>query len=441
MTKSKRMTGILLVMSLVLAVIVLAACAPSKPATTAPATTTTTPKPGEFLPGVVKLGYAVPMTGSTASLTTQYAEGVMDAASYINDNGGAAGHKVEWVIVDTVYDMSKTLAALKKLKEQDKCMVIGNIHSGVAVMVAQQNDALPAAEKVVLWLSPNPGAEFNVPLQNNYSFANYPSYYILYQDLVKYLKKDVWKGSNPPRIATCIFDNATGQSMYKGTLKGMKDVGWGEPVITTWCEVAATDVSTQMGKIMATNPDFVAIGGTTGNNIAMLKDAKRSGLDKAMFFGIHDLNGNACIQATKPPLGLGDNVYSYNMVANWNDSSDGVKKIKEVNAKYHPNITARDQSYMIFFPNGTMLCEGVANAIKTVGYDKLTSTAIRDGLEQIKNYDFYGMMNKVTVDKTNHYLVWGIQITKRSGDSFSPVSGWLTPSPYTAEEMTPAFWK
>jgi len=442
MAKSKQRTGILLVMSLVLAVIVLAACAPSQPATTTPATTTTTPKPGEFLPGVIKLGYAVPMTGPTASLTTQYAEGVLDAAEYVNSNGGVAGHKVEWVIVDTVYDMSKTLAGLKKLKEQDKCMVIGNIHSGVAIMIAQQNDALPKSEKVVLWISPNPAAEFNVPLQDNYTFTNYPSYFILYRDLVKYIKSDLWKGSGTPKIAYCIFDNATGQSMAKGADVAIKDAGWGEPVLRTWCEVSATDVNTQMTKVKETNPDFVIIGGTTGNNIAMLKDAKRvGGLENAIFLGIHDLAGNACIQATKPPLGLGDNVYTYNMVSNWTDSSEGVKIIKEVNGKLHPDIKTRDQSYMIFFPNGTMLCEGVANAIDKVGYDKLDATAIRDGLEQIRSYDFHGMMSKVNIDKTNHNLVWGMQIVKRSGDSFSPVTEWLTPAPYTAEQMTPAFWK
>ena len=74
------------------------------------------------------------MRRSTLSLLGQgVRDGIEVYVSYINEQGGVNGRKIEFIAEDDGYEPMRTVAAAKKLAEQDK-VVNGYYHAKLAVM-------------------------------------------------------------------------------------------------------------------------------------------------------------------------------------------------------------------------------------------------------------------------------------------------------------------
>ncbi len=72
----------------------------------------------------VRIGYTGPLSGSLSLLGQGVRDGVQVYVSYINDQGGVNGRKIEFIAEDDGYETMRTLAAAKKLSEQDKVLAL-----------------------------------------------------------------------------------------------------------------------------------------------------------------------------------------------------------------------------------------------------------------------------------------------------------------------------
>ena len=72
----------------------------------------------------VKIGFTGPLSGSLSLLGQGVRDGVQVYVAYINDQGGVNGRKIEFIAEDDAYDPMRTLAAAKKLSEQDKVLAL-----------------------------------------------------------------------------------------------------------------------------------------------------------------------------------------------------------------------------------------------------------------------------------------------------------------------------
>jgi ABC-type branched-subunit amino acid transport system substrate-binding protein len=72
----------------------------------------------------IKIGYTGPLSGSLSLLGQGIRDGVEVYVDYINDQGGINGRKLEFIAEDDAYDAMRTLAAAKKLAEQDKVLAL-----------------------------------------------------------------------------------------------------------------------------------------------------------------------------------------------------------------------------------------------------------------------------------------------------------------------------
>ena len=68
----------------------------------------------------VKIGYTGPLSGSLSLLGQGVRDGIEVYVSYINEQGGVNGRKIEFIAEDDGYEPMRTVAAAKKLAEQDK---------------------------------------------------------------------------------------------------------------------------------------------------------------------------------------------------------------------------------------------------------------------------------------------------------------------------------
>src|SRR5690242_1610914 len=80
----------------------------------------------------IRIGNQADMTGFLAIYGYAFDIGAKAAVKYINDNGGIAGRKVEYVLEDTESDVPVGIRKFRKLVESEKCdFVLGATHSGI----------------------------------------------------------------------------------------------------------------------------------------------------------------------------------------------------------------------------------------------------------------------------------------------------------------------
>lgn len=77
-----------------------------------------------FAADPVKIGYTGPLSGSLSLLGQGVRDGIDVYVQYINDQGGVNGRKIELIAEDDGYEPMRTLAAAKKLSEQDKVIAL-----------------------------------------------------------------------------------------------------------------------------------------------------------------------------------------------------------------------------------------------------------------------------------------------------------------------------
>ena len=72
----------------------------------------------------VRIGYTGPLSGSLSLLGQGVRDGIDVYVQYINEQGGVNGRKLEFISEDDGYEPMRTVAAAKKLSEQDKIVAL-----------------------------------------------------------------------------------------------------------------------------------------------------------------------------------------------------------------------------------------------------------------------------------------------------------------------------
>ena len=68
----------------------------------------------------VFVGHLADMSGPTAFVGKEYANGIRDALAYINQNGGIKGTTLEFETIDYAYKVPQAIASYKKWKTRKK---------------------------------------------------------------------------------------------------------------------------------------------------------------------------------------------------------------------------------------------------------------------------------------------------------------------------------
>lgn len=72
----------------------------------------------------IRIGFTGPLSGSLSLLGNGVRDGLQTAVEQVNAEGGVAGRKIELIAEDDGYDPTRTIAAGKKLAEQDKVLAL-----------------------------------------------------------------------------------------------------------------------------------------------------------------------------------------------------------------------------------------------------------------------------------------------------------------------------
>jgi branched-chain amino acid transport system substrate-binding protein len=217
----------------------------------------------------VKVGLMLPATGTFAALGTAIENGFK---LYVTEQGGKlAGREIEYVKVDDESDPAKATDNVNKLVKRDNVdVLIGSVHSGVAMAMAKV-----AKDSGTLLIVPNAGADaVTGPMcaQNIFrsSFSNWQPGYAMGEVVAK-------KGHK--NVATITWKYAAGDESVRGFKEAFEKSG-GKVVKELSLPFPNVEFQALLTEIAAAKPDAVFTFFAGGGAVKFVKDYSAAGLKK-----------------------------------------------------------------------------------------------------------------------------------------------------------------
>ena len=222
-------------------------------------------------PGKLKVGLMLPYTGTFAALGTAIENGFRQ---HVTELGGKiAGREVEYFKVDDESDPSKATDNVNKLIKRDQVdVLIGSVHSGVAMAMAKS-----AKESGTLLIVPNAGADAvtGAMCANNIfrsSFSNWQPGYAMGEVMAK-------KGIK--KVVTITWKYAAGDESVRG-FKESFEKGGGTVVKELSLPFPGVEFQGLLTEIAAAKPDAVFTFFAGGGAVKFVKDYAAAGLKKSI---------------------------------------------------------------------------------------------------------------------------------------------------------------
>ena len=219
----------------------------------------------------LKIGLMLPYTGTFAALGTAIENGFR--LKIAEGGGKIAGREVEFFKVDDESDPSKATDNVNKLIKRDNVdVLVGSVHSGVAMAMARV-----AKDTGTLLIVPNAGAEavtgaMCAPNIFRSSFSNWQPGYAMGEVVAK-------KGHK--KAVTITWKYAAGDESVKG-FKEAFEKGGGQVVKELSLPFPGVEFQALLTEIAATKPDAVYTFFAGGGAVKFVKDYAATGLKKSI---------------------------------------------------------------------------------------------------------------------------------------------------------------
>jgi branched-chain amino acid transport system substrate-binding protein len=215
----------------------------------------------------LKVGFMLPYTGTYAALGNAITNGFKLGVA---ERGGTlAGREVEYYTVDDESDPAKATENASKLIKRDQVdVLVGTVHSGVAIAMAKV-----AKDTNTLLIVPNAGAgdltgPMCAPNIFRTSFTNWQPGYAMGKVAVEQKKKTA---------VTFTWKYAAGEESVNG-FKEAFEAGGGKVVKQLYVPFPQVEFQSYLTEIAATKPDLVYVFFAGGGAVKFVKDYAAAGL-------------------------------------------------------------------------------------------------------------------------------------------------------------------
>lgn len=219
----------------------------------------------------LKVGLMLPATGTFAALGTAIDNGFK---LYVAEQGGKlGGREVEFVRVDDESDPAKATDNVNKLIKRDNVdVIVGTVHSGVAMAMAKA-----AKDSGTLLIVPNAGAgavtgPMCAPNIFRSSFSNWQTGYATGEAVAKRGHK---------KVATITWKYAAGDEMVAGFKEAFEKSG-GQVVKELNLPFPNVEFQALLTDLAATKPDATFAFFAGGGAVKFVKDYAGAGLKKSI---------------------------------------------------------------------------------------------------------------------------------------------------------------
>lgn len=330
-------------------------------------------------PKEIVIGGIFDISGPTSGVGKDYAQGAVDAAKYINANGGADGTPIKLIPNDAAYQVPKCVNLYKKYKSVDKAFLI----QGWATGGTNALKPLINRDKIV-FMSASYDANLNDPAKTPYNFFIGSSYSEHIRMAMRYAKENGGK-----KVCFIYPDHPYGKNPIPAGKDYAKTMGLEVgPDISVG--LAATDATSQLLEMKKFNPDFAWIGGTTPSTSVILKDAKKLGLKTKFLINTWGFDEN--LPKLAGPAAEG--AMGFVVVRTFGYDAPATAKIKTVSGGKDYTL-----HYNKAWVSMMVMLEGIKIAQKA---GNLNGPGVKAALETLKDFDTGGLTPPLTFTPDDH---------------------------------------
>ncbi|MBN2428234.1 MAG: ABC transporter substrate-binding protein [Deltaproteobacteria bacterium] len=358
--------------------------------------------------GTVKIAALIDESGPTGDVGKPYGEGIKDAVQWFNDNGGLNGDKIDLIYEDYAYKVPQAISAYKRFNREKVVAIHGWGTGDTEAMVKFiSKDKIP-------YFSASYSQHLTDPAKAPYNFLVGPTYGDQTTVALKYVKDN----GKARTVAFLYNDSGFGRAPFfpHGEDKA-KELGV-KLVDTEVVGLKDLDATSQLLNMKKANPEFALIQQTYMATSTILKDSAKLGLP-TQYIGLNWTFGKKLVELVgKDAEGfMGTSGFAF-----WdNDEIEGIKFLKELNKKYHPELTFRPVNYVQGFSSMYVLLSGMKMANKN--YDGENLKKIYEGM---KNFDTMGLTAPVTFTPESHKGVSALKIYKIENGNVKPMTEFIS---------------
>ncbi|MFT6918469.1 MAG: branched-chain amino acid transport system substrate-binding protein [Cognaticolwellia sp.] len=278
----------------------------------------------------VFVGHLADMSGPTAFVGKNYADGVRDSLGYINENGGIKGTTLEYETIDYAYKVPQAIASYKKWHSRENMVAM----QGWGTADTEALISFVARDKVPVFSASYSG-HLTDPTGKNphtkkpapYNFFYGASYSDACRGLVQWAAQD-WKdkgekgkpkfthiGANHP------FPNAPKEACAEYATELGFDV---QPAVVI--SMKPGDFKAQCLSLKSSESNYGYIGNLGGSVISLVKSCNTVGTDIQFMSNIWGGDKNIFAAAGE---GIKDYIFP-TMTPFWNDDVPGMKLVREI---------------------------------------------------------------------------------------------------------------
>jgi branched-chain amino acid transport system substrate-binding protein len=373
MVKGKRI-GIAILAVALTALLLATACAPA-------------PTLGEK---TVEIGGIYSLTGGAGASVQINMAGSLDYIRYFNEQEEIPGVSIKLTWADVMAQYALFVSHYEKFVARDIPLILTMEALGITALKERF-----AKDEVVMFadgmgfeeMSYSPGWRYGMcPTLAEY-FAVPAEYFM-----------ENWEEARPPRLAFIAIDHPWGREPVAEGTKYAQSLGF-EVLPTELIAFVVLDATPQLLRLKDKGADLVYLQALVGGLGPIMRDAERLGLLGQMHFaGFGGSMGDYIIEMT----GAAGEGYLISLIHPWFDETEipGMRLMLDNQMKYHGKVE-RDTSYSNGWIMAAVGCEATRRAIENVGYDNLDGAAIKQALDNMKDFDVYGLAS-ITYKPDDH---------------------------------------
>ncbi len=359
----------------------------------------------------IKWGVLIDLSGPTSDWGKNQVKGQLDAARWINENGGINGKELELIVIDDGYKVPRGVAGYNRLVDSEKVLGLYIQSTGTTMTLRKKivNDG-------VVTIAASFTSKFQNPAKTPFSFFVSPSYATMGRIAVKWIH-DTWKDtSRKPKLCFLYPDNKYGRDILAVCKDYAKKMGVevGPDQVINW---PTKDATPQLMNMKRYDPDYAYITSTAMNGAVILKNAKALGIKTKFISNIRNFEETLI----KLSGGAANGTYGVHPIAPYGADVPGMKKVVASNEKWHPGEMGTN-----VYVEGWVNILAVAHALRMA--DKagdLTPVGIRKAFEQFKDFETGGLAPPLTFTATDHRASMAAKIYEVKNDKIEPITNWI----------------
>ena len=382
--------------------------------TAAPAATTAAPATTGDSTGVtddeIKLGTFGDVSGPVAVVGLPFRTAHEIVAAKVNEAGGINGRQIVLVHEDDQYDPARTIGAVRKMLEQDEVFLIFDsigTPQCAAVMETLREENVPVIQCGVATRDENVTWSWQTVPTNNTVGLSMASYVIANLPAVSTIAIVAQEGE----VGQPFIDGV--KEAIEGTRIELVEVGSFKPT--------DMDLSSQVARLQATNPDLVLVNGNPRSASLFYNEAQQVGFKPPQgFFADIAQNDSVIFTLVDPEFLEGTLVAGY--IENLASDSPAMEQFKADVEKYAPG---EEPSAFMLLAYADAL---VTMEVLRLAGDNPTREGVLDVLaNEMEGYDANGLLVPLKWSGDQHVGVQGISLDLITDGAFVRVNEYFEP--------------